>query len=370
MLAMPQGIATHIPFPSRISPDAERAGAGFLAWPRAFGLLSSADAERRHIQGSYPELAARFHPAATGGDLDLGVDQQSWFFIFDDQFDDARGREPELARQLVEPVIDVLTSPRDLAPRDTAPLVAAFADLWARSRQGMSSSWCARTAGNWHRYLAGHVTEAVNRGLDARPSFASHLLLRRDTCGVPPILDIAERLGHFELSEWVYASPLVTELRVIAAEVVVLDNEIFSLEKEEAAGDNNLVLIAERDSGCSRSAAIDHVCGLIRERTERFVALEHLVPPLCDDLRLDRHERTALRCYLADALRPVMRGAHDWQQHCTRYTPAYLGFTGPDGGPRQVPQTPAVSRLRTDGVRERAGGAELVGDDERLLSAR
>jgi hypothetical protein len=32
MLAMPRGIAAHISFPSRISPDAERCRAGFLAW--------------------------------------------------------------------------------------------------------------------------------------------------------------------------------------------------------------------------------------------------------------------------------------------------------------------------------------------------
>jgi pentalenene synthase len=371
---MPQGIATHIPFPSRISPDAERAQAVFLAWPRAFGLLTSADAEQRHLQGNYPELAARFHPAATGDDLDLGVDQQSWFFLFDDQFDDARGRDPEWVRQLTDPVIDVLTSPRDAAPPDATPLVAAFADLWARSRERMSPSWCARAAQNWRRYLAGHVTEAVNRGQNARPSFASHLLLRQDTCGVPPILDIAERIGHFEVTERAYASPLVTELRLIAAEVVVLDNEIISLEKEEAVGDNNLVLITEHESACSRSAAIERICGLIRERTERFVALECLLPVLCDGIALDRPERAALQRYLTDALLPVMRGAHDWQQHCIRYTPAYMRLTEPGAGPRQVPQTrtviSAAGLLRTHGVGERAGGAELVGDDERLLSAR
>ena len=371
---MPQGIATHIPFPSRISPDVERAQAGFLAWPRAFGLLTSADAERRHLQGSYPELAARFHPSASGDDLDLGVDQQSWFFIFDDQFDNALGRDPEWVRHFIDPFVGALTSPPEEAPpaaaRDASPLVAAFADLWARSREGMSPSWRARAARTWRRYLTGHVTEAINRSQDARPSFASHLALRLDTCGVPPILDIAERLGHFEVTERAYLSPLVTELRLIAAEVVVLDNEIISLEKEEAIGDNNLVLMTERDSACSRSAAIERVCRLIRERTERFVALERRLASLGDDLALDQPERDALRRYLADALRPVMRGAHDWQQHCVRYTPAYLRLNEAGAGQWQAPPTRTVSQLRTHGVGQGAGGTELVGDDERFLSTR
>jgi hypothetical protein len=33
--------------------------------------------------------------------------------------------------------------------------------------------------------------------------------------------------------------------------------------------------------------------------------------------------------YRTDALRPVMHGAHDWQQHCTRYTPAYIQLVQP-----------------------------------------
>src|SRR5882757_5377102 len=81
--AMPQGVPLHIPFPSRISPDFDRALACHLDWPRSFGLLPTPGAERRHLRCNYGELAARFHPSATGTDLDLAIDQQSWYFVFD-----------------------------------------------------------------------------------------------------------------------------------------------------------------------------------------------------------------------------------------------------------------------------------------------
>jgi pentalenene synthase len=320
---MPQNIATHLPFPTRISQDVDRAEAGILRWPRSFGLFAGADAERRHMQGGFPELAGRFHPSATGCELDLGVDQQSWFFLFDDRFDGPVGQDPVRAKELTDTVIDVLSAPSRRRPAE--PFAAAFADLWERSRAGMAESWCSRAAGNWRSYLAGHVTEAANRDHHARPSAADHLALRRDTCGVPPILDLAERLGHFEVPERAYRCPLVTELRLIAAEVVGLDNEMFSLEKEEAIGDNNLVLILAQEAHCSRAEAIDRICDLIRERTGRFVALERRLPRLCDELGLDEAERSALRRYQLDAVRTIMRGAHDWQRNCARYTSSYLG---------------------------------------------
>ncbi|MEV5678201.1 pentalenene synthase [Streptomyces sp. NPDC052179] len=317
---MPQGVDTYIPFPRRVSPDAGRATAGHLVWPSSFGLLRGPDAVQRHARGAYPELAGRFHPSATGADLGLGVDQQSWFFLFDDAFDGSMGQDRERAKKLVHAVAEVLEAPSPLPPtRAAPPLALAFADLWERSREGMSASWQARAAANWHAYLAGHVTEAANRSGGAGPSSTGHVTLRRDTCGVPPILDLAERLGHFEIAERAYRSSLVTTLRLLAAEVVTLDNEIISLEKEEALGDNNLVLIIEREEHCSRTESIALICDMIRARTERFLALERQLPQLCDSLGLDEAERASQRRYQDDALRTVMRGAHDWQQHCSRY---------------------------------------------------
>ncbi|MBP0458179.1 hypothetical protein JFN87_11800 [Streptomyces bomunensis] len=156
---MPQGIKLDIPFESRVSPDLARARREHLAWPRLHGLIPDSAASQRHLMGSYAEVAARFHPSATGDDLDLGVDQQSWFFLFDDFFDGPVGRDPKAVRGLVRDVASAFRG-SDVPQH---PLARAFADLWARSTMGMSGSWRARAAADWRAYLNGYVDEASAR---------------------------------------------------------------------------------------------------------------------------------------------------------------------------------------------------------------
>ena len=312
---MPQGVRLHIPFPPRISPDAERARRVHIDWPRSYGLLSGAAAERRHEMGAYADVAARFHPAATGDDLDLAVDQQSWFFLFDDLFDEPTGQDPGRVRELVGDVSSVL----DGSGPPRHPLARAFADLWARSVVGMSGRWQARAAANWRAYLGGYLSEALTRGGTHRPAFNDHFAVRTRTIGALPVLDMAERVGHYECPDRAFSSPLLKELRRLAVEVVILDNDIVSVEKEEAIGDVNLVLLLQAERRCSRAAALDLMCTMVEERTNRFTALEPGLSALAASLGPDDASSEILRRYDHDALRTLMRGAYDWDQHAERY---------------------------------------------------
>ena len=312
---MPQGVILHIPFPRRKSPDAERAHRVHLGWPRSHGLLPDARAVRRHLMGSYADVAARFHPTATGDDLDLAVDQQSWYFLFDDLFDGPAGTDADRVRELTGDVAAALDGSG--VPRH--PLARAFADLWARSITGMSAVWRARAAADWRAYLGGYVDEALARGGRRLPRFTDHLALRTHTIGALPVLDMAERVGHYECPARALDSSLVDEMRRLAVEVVILDNDIVSVEKEDAVGDVNLVLLLESERGCSRAEAVDRMCVMVAERSDRFVALERELPALAHGLGLDGGERAALERYDRDALRTLMRGAYDWDQQAERY---------------------------------------------------
>ena len=314
---MPYGVQLHIPFPSRVSPDLERARSTHLAWPRGFGFLSDeADAER-HRRANYAELAARFHPAARGADLDLGVDQMSWFFLFDDAFDGPLGADLQRTRRFVDAVAAALDGrPAASAP----PIVRAFRDLWERSCAGMSTTWRDRAAGDWRSYLSGYLAEADYRCRNAFPTADEHLKLRRDTIGVQPTVDLAERIGHYEVPDPIFDSQHMRDMRAIAAEVDSVHNDILSVEKEEAQGDiHNLVLILQRDRSRSRQEAIEIMRRMIRERTERFLALEAELPQVSRDLRLGPRETEIALRYSTDALRTVMRGDYDWAEGSGRY---------------------------------------------------
>ncbi|MFC9255666.1 terpene synthase family protein [Amycolatopsis thailandensis] len=322
---MPQGVDLAIPFPSRVSADVARAAADHLAWPRSFGLLPDAESETRHLQGNYPELAGRFHPTAVGAQLDLAIDQLSWFFLFDDAFDGPWGRTPALAAQLVGRVERVL----DQQGEETAPypIAAAFADLWSRSREGMSEGWCRRAAANWRAYMRGYVTEAEVRLDQRKPTLQQQLSLRAVTIGVCPILDLAERLGHRELPTPLASSYSLDILRRLASEVVALDNDIVSVEKEEAIGDANLVLHFESERNLTRGEAIEVIRTMVADRTSEFVSLGGKLLESAKDL--EPHARDATHRYYHDALCAVMRGAYDWEQTCSRYRPDYATAESP-----------------------------------------
>jgi pentalenene synthase len=314
----------HMPFPERVSPDLARAERVQLDWAASHALLPTDRSRRRHLQGRFAELAARFNPVATGEDLDLSVDQMSWFFVFDDLFDTGLGRDPQQARDLVCSVQAVLDADRPALPAHSPPIVVAFADLWLRSRAGMSASWTSRAAAHWWDYLEGHVTETHNRVADGDPDHVEQLAIRAETGGVRPILDLAERLGRFELAPAVCKVDWMLEMQQIAAEVVVLENDVVSLEKEQGIGDHNLVLHLQRRDGLDLDGAIGRVQQLVRTRVERFVRLVDGSDAACRRAGLDDAARGDLARYVRDALVTVMRGAHDWQQRSERYRLQYL----------------------------------------------
>lgn len=60
---------------------------------------------------------------------------------------------------------------------------------------------------------------------------------------------------------------------------------LVSVEKEEAVGDINLVLLLQGERRCSRTAALKLMCAVVEECTNRFIALERGLPALAESLR-------------------------------------------------------------------------------------
>ncbi|MFC7615507.1 hypothetical protein ACFQV2_20405 [Actinokineospora soli] len=318
-----------IPFPARSSPDAERARADHLAWPRALGLITTDAAAERHRRGDYAGLAARFYPAATGADLDLGVDLMSWFFLYDDLFDGPAGDDPAAAARLVAAVTAVFDGPLP----DDAPLIArGLADVWRRTCAGMSADFRIRAARHWREYLAGYVDEAEGRDRSGPYDADTYLDIRRRTIGVLPTVDMAERTSRCEVPKRVHDSAVMTAMLRIAIDINVLFNDIASLEKEKARGElNNLVLILMREHGWGQARSIARIQDEVRTRVEQFLLLETLLPDVCASFGLDADERDRTDRFRVDCLRTVIRGSHDWHRSSGRYDAEFAVAVGRQG---------------------------------------
>ncbi|MBV2156769.1 pentalenene synthase [Kitasatospora sp. SUK 42] len=327
---MPQDVDFRIPIPGRQSPDHVRADAEQLAWPRSLGLITTEAAAERHLRGGYADLASRFYPHTSGTDLDLGVDLMSWFFLFDDLFDGPRGENPEETKQLTDAVAAALDGPLP----DSAPLIAhGFADVWRRSCEGMSPAWQARSARHWRNYFTGYVDEAESRFWNTPyESAAQYLAVRRATIGVQPTVDLAESTGHFEVPQRVFDSAVLSAMLTIAIDTNLILNDIASLEKEEARGEqNNMVMILRREHGWAKGRAIAHLQDEIRARMEQFELLESCLTKVCDIYGLGAAEREAVERYRTDAVRTVIRGSYDWHRSSGRYDAEFAVAAGTQG---------------------------------------
>ncbi|MFF7096461.1 pentalenene synthase [Streptomyces rubradiris] len=326
-----------VPFPRRISTDFRPAHERHLAWPKSFGFLSSQEEENHHLKGQFPLIAAMFYPNATGAELDLGVDQQSWYFLFDDALDEQWGRSPERVRHLVGLVKEGIGG--EASP---LPLAGAFADMRRRSCRDMPEDWIRRSAAHWSSYLDHHVHEAHSRHTGTPMPLSTYLRVRRHTIGVAPVIDLAERLSSCVLPDHLYALPHLSVMREMTKTFIICDNDIVSLDKDAALGEqNNLVLCLEREYGISRPEAIEKALRRQEEALHLFTGAHRALLGATAASPLDPAERDLLRRYCTEALQTTLRGAYDWHHASTRYR------VQADAGRHDTTAFPGPTQLRS-----------------------
>ena len=315
-----RNIELHIPFPSHAETDVDGARARNLDWMKAQGLLPTKESEDRYLSWRLAELSCRFHPTATGDDLDLGVDTHGFFFLFDDQFDGPIGEDPAKAEVVCREMVEVASDDATAPARARSPLARAWLDAWRRSVTGMSPGWRARARHDWKVYFMAYKAEARNRHRRAVPDLDRYIRGRREAIGVAPTLNLAERCGRFEVSPFLSTTRYIQEMRDISADVVTFANDLFSVDKEEAAGDfHNYILILMHHRRCTRQQAIEQLGRATRDRTRRFLQLGAQLDSFCSTLDVAEEQRRTARLFVR-AAQACMRGNYDWSMVSRRYT--------------------------------------------------
>ncbi|MET9907796.1 pentalenene synthase [Streptomyces sp. NPDC006476] len=317
---MPQNVTIELPIPFRLNSGLAAARERNLQWMRRQELVLGEKAAQRYVFSAVADLAAYSYPDVEGDDLDLAFDTMGWFFLFDDLFDVPAGHRAEEAVDVGRRLIALLRDPVPQAGRHDAPLVRAFADIWCRAGIGMSEEWRQRAAHNWVDYVTGNLTEEIDRRTWVPQDFATRMRIGHRTLGLVPSLDLAERVGHFEIPQLIWHSSHLESMRRAAVDAVKLINEVMSLENDDARGDPNLVhcLVQERD--CSRPEAIEMAVALVQSAVARLFALAKRIPLFCARLGLTSDETEKVRRY-ASAMITWIRGSYDWSRINGRYSP-------------------------------------------------
>ncbi|MFJ9695328.1 terpene cyclase [Kitasatospora sp. NPDC101183] len=315
---MSDDTSLQIPFPHRRSLHGPYATGQHRDWLHRHPLLPDAD-HPGYTHWEVVDLAALGYPDAGPDDIALGADLMGFYFLFDDQFDGPLGRRPSEVAPICERLIAILHGAR---PAESSPVETAFADLWARSVQGMSSRWQARAAYNWEWYFASHPAEAAGRISNRPPDRDGYLVLRRGTAAMETVFDMVERLGRFEVPAAVLHHPVLRQLRQLAADIPSLSNDVRSFPLEAPRGDvYNLVMIVQRERRCSADEACTLVLGEAQLMIERCRELHERLPDVYGELGLSRIERAIARRY-ADGLITWLAGYLSWEARTGRYQAA------------------------------------------------
>ncbi|WP_330329113.1 terpene synthase family protein [Streptomyces sp. NBC_00536] len=170
----------------------------------------------------------------------------------------------------------------------------------------------------WEYYFASQAHEAI-------------LQARRGIAGTALTVSMGERAAGIDVPATAFHSPQLRIMRELAVDVPLMCNDVYSLEKEEARGDvDNLVLFLENDRQVSRQAAVATAGEEVHRRCARFQELAGQVPAVCDQLGLTSWERVAADTYV-EVMTAWMSGYSAWQSQTLRYTsaPEVVPSSGP-----------------------------------------
>jgi len=190
------------------------------------------------------------------------------FFVVDEYTD----VEPApVVREMVDIVIDALNNPEKPRPEGEILLGEVARQFWSLAVKTASPTSQKHFLEAFTDYLNSVVEQAKDRDADTFRTIESYLTTRRENIGARPSYVPAE-LG-LNLAEEAFYHPVITELSYYIAELIILDNDIASYNKEQANGDDrhNILTIAMKQFNTDFKGAMNWVTQYHEDVEARFL---------------------------------------------------------------------------------------------------
>ncbi|MDJ0343905.1 hypothetical protein QMK19_27745 [Streptomyces sp. H10-C2] len=270
------------PIPVRMHPDAEGIDDHLLDWAKRSDLIRSRSAAERFHSAGFGEFAARVYPRATR--LHLVAEWQAFNWIVDDRLDEGYLEGSHQEREHI--VHDLVAQmPLDLrAPRASGPLTAALSDLWQRTANHHSWAWRERFAAHYLDFLAFTLLpHSRPEGPAVPPSDVPTFVRRRRlNSGCEMSFDLIETANAQEVPAAVARSDAYRAVRLAANDVISWTNDMFSIRKETARGDqDHLAAVLRHSTGSTWQEALTRAAVMVEALTRDFLEAS-------EDLRASR----------------------------------------------------------------------------------
>ncbi|KAJ5183629.1 terpene cyclase [Penicillium capsulatum] len=253
-------------------------------------------------------------PDADADRLRVMCDWGNWAFPYDDLFDTGEFKEnPHRGRMMVEGVLHEMDKGIKGHPDFIYhPLVKFHNTIWERIVKNAPEGVQRRYAMKMADYVHAALIQVEVRFFGNTPTLEEVLAMRRNSSGLFPIFPMYEYAHGLHLPDYVFECPSVQKMELIAADLVVLQNDMISYCKEEREGVNHNLVAVCRNSGMSAQAAFDYLGDLLQVRYRSwYLALADL-PSWGNEI--DAHVQNYLR-----GIANTVRANLNWSFSSTRY---------------------------------------------------
>jgi hypothetical protein len=313
--------AFDLPFPKPLPPSEHPSHSAIrqhtLTWLTELGIVHDERTMAQQVRHDLPSWSIFCYPNAPIDSLKLISDFASWWGFCDEILSDPDHRGHG-AGFYAAPLAIVSGQKPGMVDGLYQPFVKGWQDLWSRWCQDMPEHWVQQTSEHLRATFQSFIDEdrALLDGVDFN---VDQLQLSRDQTGVNyAILDLIERAHQYVLPPLVAATETMRSMQFRACRELWLTQDLQSLDKEEEAGDVNIVLTLEHEEGVDRLGACAIVHRMIREHTDGFLRDEAAMPGVMDVLRLSPEERIPVYRYIA-GMRAIMAGTVAFCAESGRY---------------------------------------------------
>ncbi|WP_157170696.1 terpene synthase family protein [Nocardia araoensis] len=257
---------------ARISPFWEQVGEKARSLRTEWvGPLTATQEERlRGVDGV--RVLCQLFPDADLDDLVLITILCEWSFLIDDrigfdEYDSLEDLQSDISRfdRILETGQAETTEPG---------LETALANCLQRIYPRQSSSWRRRMRQNFLDCILAMGIELDNRREGHVPGRQEYISMRRNTVALYLLFDISEFMFRIELSDELYESSEMCDLRESWADIAAWVNDMASYYKEDAAGEVNLIHVVRAEKDLSLEEAFDEVADMIESRVTDLIEAE------------------------------------------------------------------------------------------------
>ncbi|WP_084530940.1 terpene synthase family protein [Nocardia miyunensis] len=235
------------------------------------GPLTSTEKERLHGIDC-AKIACQLFPEAYLDDLVVLTIMCEWSFLIDDRigFDEYHSLE-DLQNDISRFDRILETARVDIAePGLEYTLAKCLQQIYPRQ----SDSWKKRTRQNFLDCILAMGIELDNRREGYVPGRQEYISMRRNTVALYLLLDISEFMLRIEISDRLYDSGEMCDLRESWVDIAAWVNDMASYHKEDAAGEVNLIHVVRAEKNLSLEAAFDEVAAMIESRVDDLIEAE------------------------------------------------------------------------------------------------